>query len=125
MSNPYQSSQNPDPSNPFREAPYGGKPPVQEGDSTGGIIPYKNPNALMAYYFSIFTLLCCITPIPLGLLPVFLGIKGLKDRAKNPIIKGSAHAWIGIVLGGFSVVGSILMIFATIAAVIDVIKNGR
>ena len=29
-----------------------------------------------------------------------LGIMGLRKRAKNPEVKGSVHAWIGIVLGG-------------------------
>jgi len=30
--------------------------------------------------------------------------------AANPVIKGSAHAWIGIVLGGLNLVFSLLLI---------------
>jgi hypothetical protein len=62
-----------------------------QGDATGGVIPYKNPHALIAYYLGIFSLL------PVVGLP--LGISGLTRRKRNPIIKGSAHAIIGIVLG--------------------------
>jgi len=29
-----------------------------------------------------------------------LGIMGLRARSRNPAIKGSVHAWIGIVMGG-------------------------
>jgi hypothetical protein len=75
------------------------KPAPGEGDSTGGLIPYKNTPALIAYYLGIFSLIPCF-----GLLlaiPAFiLGIIGLQKRAQNPAVKGSAHAWIGIVLGG-------------------------
>ena len=90
--------------NPYESrAPQGGPPrraPARgEGDSTGGVIPYKNPPALIAYYLGLFSLLPFI-----GLLlaiPAFiLGILGLKKRAKNPAVKGSIHAWIGIVMGG-------------------------
>jgi hypothetical protein len=42
-----------------------------EGDATGGIIPYKNPSALIAYYCGLFSLF----PI----LGVFLG-----DRRPHP-----------------------------------------
>ena len=73
--------------------------PTQEGDATGGVIPYKNPKALIAYYLGILSLLI----FPLGFASVPLGILGLRDRKRNPAIKGSVHAWIGIVLGILSV----------------------
>jgi hypothetical protein len=78
-------------------------PPIpQTGDATGGLIPYKNPHALVGYYLGIFGLF----PL-LGLLlaiPAFiLGIIGLKKRRRNPIIKGAAHAWVGIILGAISI----------------------
>ena len=111
MSNPYQSpSSFPGPQYP--QYPGG-------GDATGGVIPYKNPYALAAYYSGIFGLLCCITPLPLGLIPVVLGIMGLQQRARNPQIKGSAHAVIGIVLGAISALGSILFAIGLIAAMLN------
>ena len=86
-----------------------------EGDATGGLIPYKNPKALIAYYLSIGSLLI----FPLGFVSIVLGFMGLADRKRNPVIKGSAHAWIGIVLGGLSIlcgIGLLLTIFAGIAS---------
>ena len=72
-----------------------------EGDSTGGVIPYKNPHALIAYYLGILALLPLIG-VPFGVASIILGCMGLSRRKKNPVIKGSVHAWIGIVFGAFS-----------------------
>ncbi|MBC7855655.1 MAG: DUF4190 domain-containing protein [Pirellulaceae bacterium] len=107
MSNPYQSPSN-YPGSQYPQQQYG------QGDGTGGVIPYKNPYALIAYYTGIFGLFCCFTPLPLGIVPVVLGIIGLKKRAENPVIKGSVHAWIGIVLGSISTICSILFIIGLI-----------
>ncbi len=63
------------------------------------MIPYKNAPALIAYYVSLLSLLPVIG-IPFGIASFVLGVIGLKKRARNPVIKGSVHAWIGIVLGG-------------------------
>ena len=41
-----------------------------------------------------------ILGIPFGIAAFILGVIGLKKRAANPVIKGAAHAWIGIILGG-------------------------
>jgi hypothetical protein len=70
------------------------------GDGTGGLIPFKNPKALIAYYLGIFSGLPLIG-LPIGVAAFVLGIMGLRDRARNPIIKGSIHAGIGIGCGGF------------------------
>ncbi len=100
-------NQNPNqPTNPFSTPSQPANPlghPVQpqqnEGDATGGLIPYKNAPALIAYYISILSLIP-ILGIPFGITAFILGIIGLKKRAANPVIKGAAHAWIGIILGG-------------------------
>lgn len=111
-------------SNPYQSPHGGGEPPQyppgsQQGDATGGVIPYKNPNALLAYYFSLGTLFCCFTPLPLGMVPVVMGIMGLRARAKNPAIKGSVHAWIGIVLGGISTIVSLLVALTVVMAIVN------
>lgn len=84
---------------PGRYTPYGYPPPVpSEGDKTGGIIPYKNPNALMAYYAAVFALI----PGPglvLGPIAFFLGLAGLRYYRQYPVVKGKVHAWIGIIGG--------------------------
>jgi len=89
---------------------------VVEGDVTGGIIPYKNPKALIAYYLGILSGLPLIG-LPLGIAAFILGILGLRDRRKNPVIKGSIHAGIGIgcgclfsLLWGLAIVGIIVAI---------------
>jgi len=87
-----------------------------EGDSTGGLIPYKNPHALIAYYlglFSLFPYLGLLLAIP----AFILGIMGLQKVKKNPAIRGTVHAWIGIVMGGLmTVVWSAAIVFALLAA---------
>ncbi|QDT14647.1 zinc finger Ran-binding domain-containing protein [Alienimonas californiensis] len=75
-------------------------PAEDEGDATGGVIPYKNPPALIAYYLGLFSGFPLIG-LPLGIAAFVLGIMGLKRRRENPKVKGSAHAWIGIGCGGF------------------------
>ena len=83
------------------------------GDSTGGLIPYKNAPALISYYLGLFS------PIfpPLGIASLVLGIIGLKKRKENPQIKGTAHAWVGIGCGGLTIVATIvLLVFMILAA---------
>jgi len=84
-------------------------PPTQ-GDATGGIIPYKNPHALTAYYLGIFGLFPAIG-VFLAIPAVILGISGLKKHKKNPVIRGSIHAWIGIIFGGISIGYHAIVIF--------------
>lgn len=74
-------------------------PPGSGGDATGGLIPYKNVPALISYYLGIASLLPCIGLV-FAIPALILGIIGLKKRKANPEVKGSVHAWIGIVLGG-------------------------
>ena len=100
MSNPYEPSPMP------QQFP----PHPQEGDSTGGVIPYKNMPALLAYYLGILSLICCFFALPFGVVPLVLGIIGLKRRAANPAIHGTAHAWIGIVLGTLNLVACIFIL---------------
>jgi len=102
--NPY--SGNPYSGNPYSgplasSVPPGMNPPMSsasQGDATGGLIPYKNPKALIAYYLGILSGLPLIG-LPLGIAAFVLGIMGLRDRSRNPVIKGSIHAGIGIGCG--------------------------
>jgi hypothetical protein len=77
----------------------GNYPAQGQGDATGGMIPYKNMPALIAYYLGIASLIPCIG-IGFAIPAFVLGIVGLMKRKANPAVKGSVHAWIGIVLGG-------------------------
>lgn len=94
-------------------------PSATEGDSTGGVIPYKNPPALIAYYCGIFSLIACIPFLfPLPIVALVLGIKGLRKAKAEPHVKGTVHAWIGIVCGAiFGLIGIVSTVGA-IAAII-------
>ena len=97
-----------------------------EGDATGGVIPYKNPPALIAYYCGIFSLLACI-PIflPLPIVALYFGIKGLRKAKAEPHVRGQVHAWIGIIGGAiFTLVGTVMAI-GIIVAIIAGINEGR
>ena len=72
---------------------------LSDNAATGGLIPYKNPPALIGYYVAIASLIPGIGNIA-GLIALILGIIGLKKRRANPAIGGVVHAWIGIILGG-------------------------
>lgn len=109
----------------FQENPYFAPQPTaqyqqnpSDGDATGGLIPYKNVPALLAYYLGLFSMFPCIG-LFLAIPAFILGIIGLRRRAANPAIKGSVHAWIGIVMGGiFTVIwglGLILFIIGLAA----------
>jgi hypothetical protein len=80
-----------------------------QGDATGGIIPYKNPHALAAYYLGVFSLIPVLGFI-CGAIAVPLGVSGLKKQARNPVIRGTIHAWVGIILGSLSVAVHLLLI---------------
>jgi hypothetical protein len=96
-------------------------PSQSEGDATGGVIPYKNPPALIAYYCGVFSLIACIPffiPVPIAAL--VLGIKGLRKAKAEPQVKGQVHAWIGIVCGSiFTIVGLV----STVGAIIAIIAS--
>jgi len=89
------------------------------GDATGGLIPYKNSSALIAYYLGVFSIIPCF---PLGLAAFFLGLKGLKYSKEHPETKGSAHAWIGIIAGGLFGFGWLLVM---IVMIIGALLSGR
>ncbi len=112
-SNPYNS-----PNTPTGLEASTGVPMDTSGDGTGGLIPYKNPAALAAYYLGIVGLFPVIGIF--ASIPAFiLGIIGLRRRAQNPVIKGSVHAWIGIVLGGLCTLANLscigMIVFGIVA----------
>ena len=77
------------------------QPKASQGDATGGVIPYKNRKALIAYYLGVFSAIPILeVSCPMGSIAFVLGILGLRDRKRNPVIKGSLHALVGILGGG-------------------------
>ncbi len=87
-----------------------------EGDATGGLIPYKNAKALASYYCGVFALIPCVGLI-LGPIAIVLGFMGLAHANKSPESKGKAHAIVGIVLGSLITLGHLAgLVFLGIGA---------
>ena len=78
--------------------------PAETPDATGGLIPYKNPRALIGYYTAIASLVGLVVPI-LGIVvsiaAIVLGVGGRRFAKAHPTASGSAHAWTAIVIGSF------------------------
>ena len=86
-----------------------------QGDATGGLIPYKNKYALIAYYLGVFSFFIPFS----GIASIVLGVKGLQARKRNPVIKGSAHAIVGIVAGVCTIIFHICAIGAIVVGVMN------
>lgn len=94
----------------------------EDGDGTGGLIPYKNPKALIAYYCGVFGLASCVFAGVggiFGVVPIILGLQGLKYAREHPETKGQAHAIVGIVLGGLEVLTAVVAVVVIIVAVLQ------
>jgi hypothetical protein len=100
MQMPEPIPQNSAPPIPHPSQQYHNPAATPEGDATGGMIPYKNGSALLAYYIGLFSALP-ILGLPMGIAAIILGCKGLRYAKEKPAVKGVAHAWIGIVCGAF------------------------
>jgi hypothetical protein len=74
-------------------------------DATGGLIPYKNPTALVSYYVGILSLIP-VLGLVLGPTALILGVMGLRYAKAHPRARGTVHAIIGIVLGTLATLGN-------------------
>lgn len=90
-------------------------PATEQPDATGGVVPYKNAPALIAYYCGVFSVIPCF---PIGIAGLVLGVMGLRYANDHPTAKGKVHAWIGIVAGGlFGLLWLALTILVAITAI--------
>lgn len=82
-----------------------------------GVIPYRNAPALIGYYLAVFSLIPLVGAV-LGMAAVILGAIGLRQRARNPQIKGMAHALIALVGGGIMTLvwGAVVLLIIIAAA---------
>jgi len=76
----------------------------RQKDAVESLIPYKNPQGLMAYYAGVFALIPCVGLV-LGPAAFILGILGIRYANKYPTAGGKGHAIAGIVLGALVVLG--------------------
>ena len=73
---------------------------VSSDETLGGLMPMKNPPALVAYYLGIFSLIPLLG-IPMGIAAIVMGTKALRNAREHPEVKGKIHAWVGIIAAGF------------------------
>lgn len=111
----------PEPSAPqpdFSQPPRYGQQPYPPGYSQppsviDRIIPAKNVKALLAYYFGVFSLVPCFTPL-LGPAALVLGILGLNDCKRDPNLPGKGHAITGIVLGSLTTLIAVALVLIVV-----------
>lgn len=98
-------------------------PAVPVATPTSGfdrMIPQRNPSALGAYYVGLFSFIPLLG-LPLGILAVVMGVKGLKAYRAMPEIHGKTHAWFGLICGGF---WALVYAFLTVALIVS-LATGR
>jgi len=49
-----------------------------------------------------------------------MGIKGLKNVKENPVVRGTAHAWIAVIGGGLEIIVSL---FFTVVFIIGIFAS--
>lgn len=69
------------------------------------LIPTRNGAALTAYYLGLFSIIP-VLGLPLGIVAIVLGVKGLRRFREDASVRGRNHAWVGIIcatlFGGFN-----------------------
>ena len=86
---------------------------VTSDETLGGMIPMDNGAAVAAYYLGVFSVIPFIG-IALGIPGLILGVKGLRKANEHPEVKGKAHAWVGIICGGFFGLGYLILAAALV-----------
>ncbi len=94
---------------------YSPQTPAQSDGTLGGLIPYKNSSALLAYYLGVFSIIPCLGII-LGIAAFVLGLRGLAFAKLHPEAKGKVHAWIGVIVGGLFGFGYLIAVIVLLVS---------
>jgi hypothetical protein len=86
-------------------------------EAVATVIPYRNANALIAYYLGLFSCFP-VLGFPLAIVALWLGIRGLRAVRVNPGVHGTVHAWIGLVCGTIGFLINLLIISAIVLAMV-------
>lgn len=76
------------------------------------LVPTRNQQALMGYYFAVFSVIPMIG-LGLGPIAIWRGIRGWKAIEAQPELPGKAHAIVAVTLGTITTVlnwGALIMI---------------
>ncbi|MBU0610496.1 MAG: hypothetical protein KKI08_21615 [Armatimonadetes bacterium] len=107
----------PPPAVPPPPVGYAAVPAAGSGSGLDALVPTRNPQALGAYYIGLFSLIP-ILGLPMGIMALVMGIKGLQFGRTHPGVHGTTHAWVGIICGGFWALVNVLIVIAIISAVV-------
>ena len=80
-----------------------------------GVIPYRNPQALIGYYLGVFSLVPFFGLV-LGPAAVILGAIGFRKGQRQPTSRGKVHAWVAIILGAITSIGNLGVLILALAA---------
>ena len=86
-------------------------------EAVATVIPYRNANALIAYYLGLFSCFP-VLGFPLAIVALWLGIRGLRAVRANPGVHGTVHAWIGLVCGTIGFLINLMIISAIALAIV-------
>lgn len=87
------------------------------------VVPIKNRPALLSYYTGLFSLFP-VFGLPLAVIAVTSGRKGLRNAKENPEVHGKAHAWIGLVCGWLFGLFNVLLIGLIVVAIVAAFTSG-
>jgi hypothetical protein len=90
----------------YAEKPYRTR---EKNNLVSSVIPYKNGQALGAYYCGVFSLIPG-AGLLLGPIALILGILGFGHVRAHPQAKGTGHAVAGIVMGSLAMLGNLLLV---------------
>ena len=93
---------------PTVAGPVGGRQAPPD-EALTGLIPYRNPPALVGYYLLVASLIP-VLGLVLGPVAVMFGVAGLRKRRREPACRGLAHAIVAIVLGSLTGLANLALI---------------
>lgn len=115
--NPY-SAPHSDQRKPYAGGPGGGD------EAVATIIPYKNAAALTAYYLGLFSCFPFLG-LPMAVIALVLGVKGLKAVHRDARVHGTAHAWIGLVCGTIGLLINLVFVIGLVVALVGASMSKR
>jgi hypothetical protein len=88
------------------------------------VVPIKNGPALLSYYTGLFSLFP-VFGLPLAIVAIISGRRGLSNAKANPQLHGKAHAWIGLACGWLFGLFNLVLVGLLGLAIVAAMMSGR
>lgn len=82
------------------------------------VIPAKNPDSLLAYYFGLFAIIPFLG-LGIGPFSIWKGSSALKRCKEDPALTGKTHAMVGIGCGAIGLLFNLLIAFVTVGLILN------